>query len=125
MKTNTTVPVADYLELYEFKKAYDEGKTVFKLVHEYDRITECCVTPKDLTEELKSLIHEYGRIETQEYFEEVINELNKEIFKKEKNLDIVILDKVSVEKELTRAQKAVVFLTIALIASLIAISILV
>jgi len=133
MKTNTTVPVADYLELYEFKKAYDEGKRFIVKVNYGELTDRVYMAPKEeLTAEMQVLINEYRHAsenwQSEEEVQAEIERLKQEIEGHElgklmvgRLVDQAVLEKVSVEKKLKSTKKIVLYLTIAWVVAMITI----
>jgi len=129
MKTNTTVPVADFLELYEFKKAYDEGKKVYVIPSDrYDK--EYQIPMEEFTNVLDAKIQELDKKfydlcsmedlrADNDFMKNEVKKANLELEKKEGFIDTLILDSRTIKDRLKSSQKIVLYLTIAWVIAMI------
>lgn len=117
MKTITTVPVADYLELYEFKKSYDEGKK-FRLRIGYNR--EYSVREEDMSQDIKNEIKELTQkkleyssdkfLKEKSDLESYIRRLKIQIEERHRQADRLRIEKADVKIDLNDSKKLATFL---------------
>lgn len=129
MKTETKVDIADYLELYEFKKAYDEGRKVLVTSRREDRMF--WIPIEEMNEEMHAFVRKYENAsenweseeEVRSYIERLERELNerKSIYNPRevhiKALEEKVRDGMD---QISSLKSKVEFLIIALISTVIA-----